>query len=173
MKPALSIRRVTRRDMALARGLRELLSDCVDQGASVGFLSPLDAGIADRYWDRVFAAVEEAGLLLWVAEEEGRVVGSVQVEPCQKDNGRHRAEVQKLLVLTAHRGRGVARALMAQAERFAREAKRTLLVLDTEVGSVAEAVYRSLGWTRAGEIPDYATTPAGTLHPTVYYFKRL
>jgi hypothetical protein len=40
MKPALSVRRVTRRDTALAQGLRELLCDCVDHGASVGFLSP-------------------------------------------------------------------------------------------------------------------------------------
>jgi len=76
-------------------------------------------------------------------------------------------------VLTAARGKGVARALMAEAERFARDAHRTLLVLHTEVGSVAESVYRKLGWTRAGEIPDYATTPTGKLHPTVYYFKRL
>jgi hypothetical protein len=40
MKPELFVRRVTRRDMALARGLRELPCDCVDHGASVGFLSP-------------------------------------------------------------------------------------------------------------------------------------
>jgi len=168
-----AVRRVAGRDAALARGLRELLSDCVDHGASVGFLSPLDPAVADRYWDRVFGAVEQGSVLLWVAEEDGRVVGSVQIEPCAKDNGRHRGELQKLLVLTAARGKGVARALMAEAERFAREAHRTLLVLDTEVGSVAESVYRKLGWTRAGEIPDYATTPTGKLHPTVYYFKRL
>jgi len=167
------VRRVAGRDAALARGLCELLRDCVDHGASVGFLSPLDAAAAARYWERVLAAVEQGSLLLRVAEDGDRVVGSVQLEPCPKDNGRHRAEVQKLLVLTAHRGRGLARALMAEAERFAREARRTLLVLDTEVGSVAESVYRTLGWTRAGEIPDYATTPAGKLHPTVYYYKRL
>lgn len=167
------IRRVAGREATLARGLCELLRDCVDHGASVGFLSPLDPRVADRYWDRVFAGVEQGSLLLWVAEDAGRVVGSVQIEPCGKDNGRHRAELQKLLVLTAERGRGLARALMAEAEKFAREAKRTLLVLDTEVGSVAESVYRKLGWTRAGEIPDYATTPAGKLHPTVYYFKRI
>lgn len=168
-----SVRRVAGRDAALARGLRELLRDCVDHGASVGFLTPLDPAAAERYWDRVLGAVEQGSLLLWVAEDAGRVVGSVQVEPCQKDNGRHRAELQKLLVLTAARGRGVARALMAEAERFARESNRTLLVLDTEVGSAAESVYRNLGWTRAGEIPDYATTPSGKLHPTVYYYKIL
>ncbi|HEX4331771.1 MAG TPA: GNAT family N-acetyltransferase [Usitatibacter sp.] len=167
------VRRVAGRDAALVQGLRELLQDCVDHGASVGFLSPLDAAVADRYWDRILGAAGQGALLLWVAEDAGRVVGSVQLEPCSKDNGKHRAELQKLLVLSAHRGRGVGRALMDAAEGFAREAHRTLLVLDTEVGSVAESVYRSLGWSRAGEIPDYATTPAGKLHPTVYYYKRL
>jgi len=72
-----AVRRVAGRDAALARGLRELLSDCVDHGASVGFLSPLDPAVADRYWDRVLGAVEQGSVLLWVAEEDGRVVGSV------------------------------------------------------------------------------------------------
>jgi acetyltransferase len=169
----IAVRRVTVRDEALARDLAGILVDCVDHGASVGFLSPLDRAAADRYWSRVFDAVAQGSLLLWIAEDEGRAVGTVQVEPCAKDNGRHRAELQKLLVLTSHRGRGVARALMAEAERYAKRDRRTLLVLDTQVGSVAESVYRGLGWTRAGEIPDYATTPSGELHPTVHYFKKL
>lgn len=62
---------------------------------------------------------------------------------------------------------------MAAAEASARASGRTLLVLDTQAGSVAETVYRRRGWERAGEIPDYATTPQGGLHPTVYYYKRL
>ena len=37
----------------------------------------------------------------------------------------------------------------------------------------AEDVYRHLGWSRAGEIPDFATTPDGEHFPTVYYFKQL
>jgi len=48
-----------------------------------------------------------------------------------------------------------------------------LLVLDTLLGSQAEDVYRHLNWTRAGEIPDYAASPAGELFPTVVYFKAL
>ena len=150
-----------------------MLVDCVDNGASVGFLSPLAADVADRYWNRVFSLVSDGSVVLWVAEDDGRIVGTVQVELCGKDNGKHRGELQKLLVHTSARGRGVARALMAEAERFARENRRTLLVLDTQVGSTAESVYRNLGWSRAGEIPDYATTPTGELHPTVYYYKIL
>jgi GNAT superfamily N-acetyltransferase len=169
----IAVRRVAARDAALAEGLRAVLVDCVDNGASVGFLSPLGADVADRYWNRVFSLVDDGSLILWVAEDNGRIVGTVQVELCGKDNGKHRGELQKLLVVTSARGRGIARMLMEEAERFARSEGRTLLVLDTQVGSVAESVYRNLGWSRAGEIPDYATTPKGELHPTVYYYKIL
>jgi hypothetical protein len=62
---------------------------------------------------------------------------------------------------------------MRAAEECARADGRTLLVLDTQAGSVAEAVYRHLGWQPAGQIPDYATTPNGVLHATVYFYKHL
>ena len=62
---------------------------------------------------------------------------------------------------------------MAAAEDAAVRAGLDLLVLDTLRGTDAEGVYRHLGWTRAGEIPRYAATPDGALHPTVYYYKSL
>ena len=156
----------------MSRRLCELLIDAVHNGASVGFLAPLSIDRAARYWEQVLAALGD-GLLLWVAEAEGRVVGSVQLAPSPKENGRHRAEIQKLFVLSAFRGQGIATRLMAAAETTARAAGRTLLVLDTLAGSDAEPVYRHLGWQRAGEIPNYAASPDGRLFPTVYYFKLL
>jgi GNAT superfamily N-acetyltransferase len=166
------VRRVVRRETSLEPRLERLLADAVENGASIGFLSPLTEDRARAYWHRVF---EELGdhLVLWVAEAEGETVGTVQLSLCAKENGRHRAEVQKLFVATSWRGRGVAKKLLAAAEDFARGAARPLLVLDTQAGSDAEHLYRGLGWERAGEIPDYATTPRGELHPTVYYYKRL
>ena len=77
----------------------------------------------------------------------------------------------RVFVLGSHRGQGISRCLLESAESFAESIGRTLLVLDTESGSVAEAVYRHLGWQRAGEIPEFALTPAGRLHTTVYYYK--
>jgi GNAT superfamily N-acetyltransferase len=112
-------------------------------------------------------------VLLWVAEAGGQVVGSVQLALCPKENGAHRAEVQKLFVHSSARGQGISSLLMGAAEAEARRRQRSLLVLDTLLGSHAENVYRHLGWTRAGEIPDFATTPDGELFPTVYYFKLL
>jgi acetyltransferase len=168
----ITLQLVQAHDAHLVPSLCRLLVDAVEGGASVGFLAPLGADTAERYWRGVLATPAEE-LRLWVAESEGEAVGAVQLAPCGKENGRHRAELQKLFVLRSHRGQGVASRLMAAAEAFARASGRTHLVLDTQAGSLAETVYRRRGWERGGEIPDYATTPQGVIHPTAYYYKRL
>ena len=168
----LVIRQVLRAEPAILSALSELLIDSVHNGASVGFLAPLTKETAEKYWQKVFAALND-DLALWVAESDGQVVGSVQLDPCQKQNGRHRAEIQKLFVLKAFRGQSISSKLMAAAETFARNNKHTLLVLDTLSGTFAETVYQHLGWQRGGEIPQYAATPDGVLHATVYYYKLL
>ncbi len=164
------VRQVSAPDESLMKGLCALLTEVVEGGASVGFLAPLARRTAEEYWKKVFAALGSHHFL-WVAEADGRVIGSVQLAAVERENSPHRAELQKLFVLASHRGRGVSRKLMEAAESFASSIGRTLLVLDTESGSVAEAVYRHLGWQRAGEIPEFALTPDGRLHTTVYYYK--
>lgn len=166
------VRRVPAAEIPLLEPLGQVLIDAVDSGASIGFLAPVTRATADRYWREVFASLGES-LLLWVAEREGDVVGTVQLTLCEKENGRHRAEVQKLQVRRAARGNGVATLLMRELEAEARRRKRSLLFLDTLLDSHAEDVYRHLGWSRAGEIPDYAAAPDGVLFPTVLYFKQL
>src|SRR5262245_23306991 len=95
--------------------LIDLLHDVVEDGASIGFLPPLGADEAGRYWDGVAAAVDSGSRLLWLARAPG-VVGTVQLDLEQRANGRHRAELAKLMVHTAARRRGIARALMRAAE---------------------------------------------------------
>lgn len=172
--PDIVVRRVDAGETSLIESLGDLLIDAVQSGASVGFLAPVARATADRYWRDVVGSLDAGdGLRLWVVERHGQVVGSVQLALCQKENGRHRAEVQKLFVHTAARDQGLATLLLRTVEAEARAQQRSLLVLDTLLASHAENVYRHLGWHRAGEIPDYATTPEGELRPTVYYFKRL
>ncbi len=156
----------------LLDALCRLLLDSVAGGASVGFLSSLTVEEAARFWSETLHALGERARL-WVASVDDEIVGTVQVARCAKPNGRHRGDLQKLLVLRGHRGHGIATALMDAAERGAAESGLTLLVLDTIRGCDAERLYRRLGWQRAGEIPDYAGTPDGVLHPTVYYYKNL
>jgi acetyltransferase len=168
----ITVRAVASPDASLLIGLCDLLIDSVAGGASVGFLGPMRRETAARYWEGVFQSLGK-GLLLWVAEEDGKVIGSAQLALCEKENGRHRADVQKLLVHSAHRGKRVASELMRELEGGARAAGRTLLVLDTHAGSLAESVYRHFGWQKVGEIPGYAGLPDGTLIATAYYYKAI
>ena len=52
-------------------------------------------------------------------------------------------------------------------------AKPTLLLLDTCKGSAAERLYTSLGWTRVGEVPNFALNPDGSWCDTVFFYKQL
>ena len=107
--------------------LIHLLQDTVSSGASVGFLPPLSAEDAQQYWSTVFQEVAQGTSVLLVARDEDRIVGSVQLALALKPNARHRAEVQKLFVLSSQRRRGIGRALMQAVERVALSSGRTLL----------------------------------------------
>jgi acetyltransferase len=150
-----------------------LLIDCVRHGASVGFLRTIDAAEAHAYWDAVGAAMDAGSRILLIAEEEGQVLGTVQLDCCLKPNGVNRAEIQKLVVHTSARRRGIAAALIAKAEDVARENGRGLLYLDTEADSPAEAFYRAQGYTCIGGLPDYACSPDGEWRANAIYYKTL
>jgi GNAT superfamily N-acetyltransferase len=155
------------------KALIELLRDAVDSGASVGFLAPLPTEVAHEYWHGVRDELD-SGRVLFCAYRDGTLVGTVQLAPAGKPNARHRAEVQKLLVLQACRGQGIGKNLMRTAEAKALQLGRSLLVLDTRQGDPAETLYTRLGYVKAGVIPDYARAPSGDgLDPTVIFYKRI
>lgn len=158
---------------ALRPGLVGLLADAVAAGASVGFFDPLSDSEAAAYWDDVLADVDAGRRVLLVATDGGRVIGSVQLALPDKPNAGHRAEVQKLLVHTGVRRRGLGTALMRAAEEAAVGLGRHLLVLDTRAGDPAGRLYERLGYVRAGVIPGYARAPGGQLHAAAFYYRDL
>jgi acetyltransferase len=149
-----------------------LLMDAVESGASVGFLAPLKRQEALTYWRDVEHALPQRRILLG-AFDGTQLVGSVQLDLAQQANARHRAEVMKLIVLENARRRGIGRALMMRIEEIAREAGRTLLVLDTRKGDAAEPLYRSLGYCELGVIPRYAMSSAGVLRDTIFFYREI
>ncbi|MEZ4706621.1 MAG: GNAT family N-acetyltransferase [Caldilineaceae bacterium] len=150
-----------------------LLQNTVDNGASVGFIAPLSTLEAQEYWQGVMAAVEEGHKILLIATEDGRVAGAVQLALEPRANGNHRAEVQKLMVHTGFRRRGIGRLLMEALHEEARRAQRTLIVLDTRTGDDAGRLYERMGYRLAGIIPRYARSSAGILTDTAYYYLEL
>lgn len=149
--------------------LTELLVEVVNDGASIGFLAPLEPGKAREYW----LSVPGAGVRLLQARRNGKLVGTVQLQLCMKENGSHRAEVAKLMVHRAVRRAGVAKSLMAALEKLAQDDDRKLLVLDTRARDPSNLLYQSLGYIGAGSIPAYARSSAGGYDATVFYYKFL
>jgi GNAT superfamily N-acetyltransferase len=158
---------------AAVPALALVLTDCVEGGASVGFMLPYGTADAEPYWRGVAESVASGATLLLAAEIEGRIVGTVQVGLAQMPNQPHRGDLKKLLIHRVARGKGLARLLMEAAESEAARRGKTLLVLDTATGSPAEAIYPRLGWQRVGVIPDYAMWPEGGFCPTTIFYKRI
>ena len=67
---------------ALARvdELAEVLRDCVEGGASVGFMLPLAQGRPQAFWRKVAAGVAAGERHLFVAEDEGESHAAVRVD---------------------------------------------------------------------------------------------
>ena len=155
-------------------GLGDVLIDCVEGGASVSFMLPMTRAKADAFWKNMAASAASGERLVFVAEDaSGAIVGTVQVILSQPENQPHRGDVAKMLVHRSARKKGVGAALLEAAERSARDAGKTLLVLDTVTGSDGERLYARNGWQRVGEIPGYALGPGGGLLPTTYFYKYL
>jgi GNAT superfamily N-acetyltransferase len=149
--------------------LAAILVAIVDAGASVGYLPPLDIETSRSYWRGLLLP----DLILFLAEIDGQIAGTVQLECAGRANARHRAEVNRLLVAPEFQRRGVGRVLMDALESHARSVGRTLLHLDTREGDRSNDFYRSVGWTEAGTIPMWAMSAEGTLEGTTFYYKTM
>ena len=179
------IRRAAGPDEGDIRALADVLIDCVEGGASVSFMAPMTREKAESFWRRVLESAARDERIVLVAEREpgsqpgcqpgcqpGSVVGTVQIVWAESENQPHRADLAKMLVLRQGRRHGVGEALLAAAEREARAAGKTLLVLDT-ASTEAERLYRRGGWHPVGVIPAYALLPDGTPCATTYFYKSL
>jgi predicted N-acetyltransferase YhbS len=166
------VRRLHGATEAQLQGLADVLIDCVEGGASVSFMWPLSRDKAIAFWRGVAEGAARGERVLLAAEDDRRIVGTVQLVLAQPDNQPHRADLAKLLVHRSMRQRGIGEALMRAAEVAAHEAGKTLLVLDT-ASADAERLYSRTGWQKSGVIPDYALLPHGGLCDTVFYYRRL
>jgi GNAT superfamily N-acetyltransferase len=168
-----TLRRLHTLDEPHIGGLTDVLMDCVQGGASVGFMMPLARERADEFWRRVAAGVAAGNRALLVAEDGEGICGTVQLVFDLPDNQPHRADLVKMLVHRRARRRGLGEALMRGAEGMAREVGRTLLVLDAVTQGDAARLYERLGWVRVGDVPRFALYPDGEYCGTTYYYKQV
>lgn len=115
---------------------------------------------------RIASAFADDGGRFWVAEQGGRVVGSIGVVPAREPAG---VELKKLYVAASERRSGLGGRLCDHvvAEARARGARFIDLWSDTKF-ETAHAFYERRGWTRDGrtrELHDKSDT-------VEFYFRR-
>jgi len=153
--------------------LSQLLVDVVAHGASVSFMHPLALDDARAFWRTSLAAAARGERMVLGAWDGEVLAATVSLLLDCPPNQPHRADVAKMMTRLSHRGRGLAAALLRDAEALAAARGKTLLVLDTASEGGAGPLYERLGYTLSGEIPDYALKPHGGLTGTLIYWKRL
>jgi GNAT superfamily N-acetyltransferase len=171
--PTWSLRRLHSVDDAQIDGLADVLTDCVEGGASVSFMHPLMRDRAVAFWRRVAQGAAAGERALLVAEDAQGICGTVQLIFDLPENQPHRADLAKMLVHRRARRQGLGAALMRAAEATALESGKTLLVLDAVTNGDAARLYERLGWVRVGDIPGYALMPDGAPCSTTYFYREL
>src|SRR5476651_545969 len=82
----------------LTTALADVLIDCVEGGASVGFMLPLSREKAQTFWRGVLEGVARQERVLLVAEDgASTIIGTVQMITAMPDNQAHRADIAKML----------------------------------------------------------------------------
>lgn len=153
--------------------LADILADAVAQGASVFFMAGFSREDGRTFWRSQIPGIAAGEKFLFVADDGGRLVGTVMLMLAQQPNAWHRAEIGKMLVHSSAQRRGIGRRLLETAEEAARQRGRTLLLLDTERDSSGEKFYRACGWSEIGTIEGYHYSPDGRLSDTVLFRKTL
>lgn len=151
--------------------LAAVLADCVDGGASVGYMAPFSQADARAVFEAYSDDAEHGRRIILGAFVDGALIGTAQLIVALPPNQPHRADVARVLVHRSARRRGIAQRLMEQLEHEARAEGKTLLVLDAVTGGDAARLYERLGWTTVGVIPDYALYPDGRLCDTTVFWK--
>ncbi|KAK3650035.1 hypothetical protein LTR56_006622 [Elasticomyces elasticus] len=148
--------------------MTQMHADCVIQdGTLATFLPDVSTGEMDipkilKHWQSLSTEVERGSrviILQFIDEAESELMGFVSLSMPFSETGPFRGGVEKLLVSPQHRKNGVARRVMGKLEEVGVEKGRTVLVLDTTIGSGAEYVYPKLGYTEIGIIPKYGIHP--------------
>jgi ribosomal protein S18 acetylase RimI-like enzyme len=157
----------------ICAALSDMLIETVAHGGSVSFMHPLPIQSAETFWRDALAAADRGERIVLGAFDGEDLVATVTLLLNLPPNQPHRAEIAKMMTRISHRHRGIATALLREAERLAIAHDRWLLVLDTAEDEGAAGLYERVGFTLTGVIPDYAFKPHGGLTGTLIYWKRL
>ncbi|MCM2430588.1 GNAT family N-acetyltransferase [Streptomyces sp. RKAG337] len=144
------------REARFAESAHRILADLVRGGAALGWVEPPSHDEVAELLQHVVAAVHAGDGALRAAYLGHRLVGLGYWLRYARPTHRPHADLEKLAVDAAVHGRGVGRALTAALISDARRAGIEVLTLDARGDNDnALHLYRSLGFTEYGRLPDF------------------
>ncbi|MFF9087445.1 GNAT family N-acetyltransferase [Streptomyces sp. NPDC014991] len=144
------------RGAGFAESAHEILADLVRGGAALGWVEPPPRHEVAELFGRIVSAVHAGDGALRTAYLDRRLVGLGYWLRYARPTHRPHADLEKIAVDAAAHGRGVGRALTAALIADARRAGIEVLTLDARGdNSSALHLYRSLGFTEYGRLPDF------------------
>ncbi|GHE96982.1 hypothetical protein GCM10018772_21430 [Streptomyces fumanus] len=144
------------REARFAESAHRILAELVAGGAALGWLEPPSRDEVARLIGHVASAARAGDAALRAACLGDRLVGFGYWLRYARPTHRPHADLEKVAVDAAAHGRGVGRTLVAALIADARRAGIETLTLDAR-GDNAHALrlYRSLGFTEYGRLPDF------------------
>jgi len=159
--------------VSASRRLAELLVTCVTEGATVSFLPPMDLDRARAFWQQATRDVGAGRRMIIAGWQDATLAACGSLYLDLAENQPHVAEAQKILVHPSARRAGMGRRIMASLQQAARDAGRTMIILDTRAGDAGEALYRAAGFREYGRLSGHAVDAARRPIETVFLYKVL
>ncbi|MFB8270398.1 GNAT family N-acetyltransferase [Streptomyces sp. NPDC055955] len=143
-------------DARFEESAHRILADLVREGAALGWVDPPSRGEVAELLDRVTSEAHAGNAALRAAYIGRQLVGLGYWQRYARPTHRPHADLEKVAVGAAAQGRGVGRALVTALVADARRAGIEVLTLDAR-GDNGNALrlYRSLGFTEYGRLPDF------------------
>ena len=158
----------------LSLHLVQLLAEVIEDGGSMGFFADVTTTELNKFWAYEFSKVRSGvNVLVCAMDPEDICVAAGILTFETKANGRHRADVRKLMTHPQYRHMGIASQILTRLETIASERGVHLLSLRTKEGSAASVLYSHMGWTLMGSVPNYAAGPDRSPHSVSFYYKEL
>jgi len=153
--------------------LCEATEAAIIEGGGFGWLKPPPRHVLENYWKGVLLIPDRR---LVVGRLDGVIAGSAQLSKAPRNNEAQSfaGTLTSAFVAPWARGHGLARGIVLEIERIARE-ELGLVVLNLDLRATQRAaisLYEGLNYRRWGTHPVYARVD-GEIVPGHYYYKRL
>ncbi len=172
LAPTATVQRLTQFAAGELNDLCDATFAAIEGGGGFGWVKKPERSVLERYWQGVLAMPSR---ILIVARLDNMICGTCQLVKPPVNNEAQSFAVQLTTNFVAPwaRGHGLAKLIVAQAEKVALEEGFSVINLDVrETMEGAIHLYESMGYTRIGTHPHYAQVD-GKVLKGYYYTKAI